>query len=141
MMLVGKVCSTVCCTVLCRWWRRRDSRLACSATPAPGWTRFAAPSPITSASVVTISKYRIAFPPIRPMVLMLPVPAIPTTKVAKMSGAMIDLIRRRKMVPNRPSSFAGPGNAAPNATPATSAIRIQAVSDDASLSRFTSRPI
>ena len=98
--------------------------------------------------MVTISKYRIAFPPIRPMVLILPVPAIPTTKVAKMSGAMIDLIRRRKMVPSRPSSFAGPGNAAPNATPATRAIRIQAVRDvplhlspHLSFSRSTSKNI
>ena len=42
---------------------------------------------------------------------------------------MIDLISRRKMVPSRPSSFAGPGKNAPNAMPATSAIRIQVVSD------------
>src|SRR5580704_12169526 len=70
------------------------------------------------------------------MVLMLPVPAIPTTKVANSSGAMMDLIKRRKMVPSRPNSFASPGNAAPKATPATSAIRIQTVSDG----RFISRP-
>src|SRR5579872_1682179 len=91
--------------------------------------RFAAPNPITSASVVTISKYRIALPPIRPIVLMLPVPAIPTTNVANIRGAMMDLIKRRKTVPSRPNSFAGPGNAAPNAMPANSAIRIQTVSD------------
>src|SRR5512146_1528499 len=70
------------------------------------------------------------------MVLMLPVPATPTTNVAKMSGAMIDLIRRRKMVPSRPNSLAGPGNAAPNAVPATSPIRIQRVSEW----RFTVHP-
>ena len=34
----------------------------------------------------------------RPMVLMLPVPAMPTTSVAKISGAMMDLISRRKIV-------------------------------------------
>ena len=33
------------------------------------------------------------------MVLMLPVPAMPTTSVPNSSGAMMDLIRRRKMVP------------------------------------------
>jgi hypothetical protein len=70
------------------------------------------------------------------MLLMLPVPAIPTTNVATSSGAMMDLISLRKIVPSRPNSFAGPGNTAPKAIPATSAIRIQTLSDG----RFTAHP-
>ena len=76
---------------------------------------------------VTISKYKIALAPILPMVWTLPVPAIPTTNVANNNGAMIVLIKRRNMVPSSPSSLAGPGNIAPNAMPATRAIRIQVV--------------
>ena len=59
--------------------------------------------------VVTISKYRIALPPMRPMVLTLPVPAMPHTSVPNSSGAMIDLISRRKMVAQQAQSFGGPG--------------------------------
>src|SRR6266567_4329032 len=65
----------------------------------------------------------------RPMVLMLPDPAMPATSVANVSGAMIDLIRRRKIVPSRRISLAGPGNSAPKAMPATSEIRIHVVSE------------
>ncbi len=92
---------------------------------------------MNSAMVVTTSKYRIALPPMRPMVLMLPVPAIPTTSVPNKSGAMMDLIMRRKIVPSSAIFCAGSGKNAPKATPATSAIRIQAVSDGF----FTGRPI
>ena len=38
-----------------------------------------------------------ALAPIRPTVFESPMPARPTTRVAKTSGAMIILIRRRKM--------------------------------------------
>ena len=48
-----------------------------------------------SAMVVAISKYTIAFRPIRPIAFRSPVPAMPTTSVAKISGAMIILIMRR----------------------------------------------
>ena len=67
------------------------------ATFAPGFVRFTIPSPMNSAMVVTISKYRIAFAPMRPTFFRSPPPAMPTTRVEKMSGAMIDLIRLRKM--------------------------------------------
>ena len=65
----------------------------------------------------------------RPMVLMLPAPAIPETRVANSSGAMIDLISRRKIVPRIAEAFAGPGKKAPNATPATSPMMIHVVRD------------
>ena len=80
-----------------------------SCTPTPGLTRFTAPKPTNSATVVTTSKYRIALPPMRPMVLTLPVPAMPTTSVANSSGAMIDLIMRRKMVPSSAHFLRGSG--------------------------------
>jgi len=73
----------------------------------------------------------------RPMVLTLPVPAMPATSVPNNNGAMIDLIRRRKIVPSRPIFTAGAGKATPNAMPATSAIRIQVVRDG----RFICHPI
>src|SRR6266850_5147890 len=65
----------------------------------------------------------------RPIVFTLPVPAMPHTKVANVNGAMIDLIRRKKIVPSSLSFSAAAGKAAPNTMPATSAIRIQVVSD------------
>ena len=40
----------------------------------------------------------IAFTPMRPIALTLPVLAIPATSVPNSSGAMIDLISRRKML-------------------------------------------
>ncbi len=54
--------------------------------------------------VVTISKYRIALPPIRPMVLTLPVLAIPLTRVPNSNCAMaLDFVTQscRKISPNR----------------------------------------
>jgi len=42
---------------------------------------------MNSAAVVTISKYRIALPPMRPMVLRLPVPAMPATSVPEQQKA------------------------------------------------------
>src|SRR5262245_14160941 len=65
----------------------------------------------------------------RPMVLIFPAPAMPTTSVANASGAMIDLIRRRKIWPSRRISLPAVGKIAPNAMPATSATRIQVVSE------------
>ena len=62
-------------------------------------------------------------------VFTLPVLAMPTTSVPNSSGAMIDLIIRRKIVPSNPSSLACAGATAPNTMPPTRAIRIHVVSD------------
>src|SRR3989442_15680222 len=73
----------------------------------------------------------------RPMVLMLPVEAIPETRVANSNGAMIDLINRRKIAPSTLSCFAGPGSSVPNTIPATRPIMIQVVSDGFFIGRPT----
>ena len=69
--------------------------------------------------------------PMRPMVLTLPVPAMPYTSVPKISGAMMDLIRRRKTLDSAAIHAALPtfGKTAPNATPNSMAMKIHAVSD------------
>ena len=58
-----------------------------------------------------------------------PWPAMPTTRVAKMSGAISDLIIRRKMVESGLSSWENSGNAQPTSVPRTIAIRIHCVSE------------
>src|SRR6185312_4635473 len=70
-----------------------------------------------------------ALPPILPIVLTLPAPAMPDTRVPNSRGAMIDLIRRRKMVPRIASATPCFGNAAPKPTPANKATMIQVVRD------------
>jgi hypothetical protein len=64
------------------------------------------------------------------MVLTLPAPAMPYTRVPKSSGAMIALISRRKIAPRTAALFAGPGNKAPKAIPPTSPIMIQDVREN-----------
>src|SRR4051795_7328357 len=63
----------------------------------------------------------------RPMVFTLPAPAMPETRVPKRSGAMIDLMRRRKIVPRIARPTACFGKTAPKAIPATRAIIIHVV--------------
>src|SRR5262245_15797321 len=58
-----------------------------------------------------------------------PWPAIPTTSVAKMSGAISDLIIRRKMVERGLSCCDASGNAHPTSVPTTIANRIHWVSE------------
>ena len=68
-------------------------------TPTPGCTRFPASSPIASAIVVITQKYPSDLSARRPMRLRSsPWPAMPITRVPKMSGTTIDLIIRRKSV-------------------------------------------
>ena len=50
-----------------------------------------------------------ALPPTRPTVAISPILAMPTTNVEKTKGAMIILIKRKKMVGNRPVSSEKPG--------------------------------
>src|SRR6478672_9462029 len=65
----------------------------------------------------------------RPICLMLPVPAIPYTSVPNSSGAMMDLIRRRNIVLTIPNRVAIPGAATPSAIPAAMPRKIQPVRD------------
>ena len=72
-----------------------------------------------------------------------PWPAMPTTSVAKMSGAISDLIIRRKMVESGLSCWDASGNAQPTSMPTTIEIRIHCVSDrlrrKVSMKEFTTK--
>ncbi len=70
-----------------------------------------------------------AFSPMRPMVFTLPEPAIPYTSVPKINGAMMDLIRRRKMLLSGASFTATCGAVSPSAMPAAMPMKIQTVSE------------
>ena len=60
--------------------------------PAPGCTRLTIVSPTISAMLLTISKYSSARPPVLPTFFMSSMPAMPTTTVQKMIGAIIILM-------------------------------------------------
>ena len=109
-------------------------------TPSPGRIRFTAAKPITSAIVVTISKYTIERSASFPTRFMSsPCPAIPTTSVEKMSGTINSLIMRRKIVDSTLSDAAwkigagwpgtASGKASPMRTPKTIEMKIQCVSE------------
>ena len=63
----------------------------------PGWSRLAKSSPRSREQKEAQTNQPRALPPMRPTVLVSPMPARPATRVAKTRGAMIILIRRRKM--------------------------------------------
>ena len=77
-----------------------SSELASMFMPAPGCTRLMITRPTTSAIVLTISKYSSARPPVLPTFFMSSMPAMPTTTVQKMIGAMIILISLMKPSPS-----------------------------------------
>ena len=56
--------------------------------------------PMSKASVDTVSKYSRALPPTRPTFFMSSIPAIPVTKVQKMTRVMIMVIKRMKASPS-----------------------------------------
>src|SRR5881628_220937 len=66
--------------------------------PWPGCTTLMTTRPTTSAMLLTISKYSSARPPVLPTFFMSSIPAMPTTTVQKMIGAMIILISLMKMI-------------------------------------------
>lgn len=72
-------------------WGSGRSRLA------PGCRRLTSTSPSSSETSEAVTNHSIALPPIRPTAPTSPIWATPTTRVEKTSGAMIILIRRRKM--------------------------------------------
>src|SRR6266404_3041430 len=69
-----------------------------------------------------------AFAPIRPTFFRSPPPAIPTTRVEKISGAMIDLIRLRKMSRRKKILLPQSGLSQPMIPPNTNPITIWVVS-------------
>ena len=99
------------------------------ATPTPGWMTFTNTRPTTNARVVRISKYTIALAPMRPIALMSPAPAMPCTSVAKISGAMIDLIIRRKTLLKMAIPCPASGKNWPTRIPATRPMTIQLVNE------------
>ncbi len=68
--------------------------------PAPGRTKSTISSPITSAKVVRISKYKSAIAPVLPTFFMLSMPEMPSTTVQKMMGAIIILMSLMNPLPN-----------------------------------------
>ena len=96
-------------------------------TPTPAFPIFIASSPINSAIVDTISKYKSDFHPILPICLISACPAIPTTRVEKRSGAIMVFIIRRKMSLKTWSFFATSGTSYPNSAPAIIHTRIHVV--------------
>src|ERR1700704_408025 len=65
----------------------------------------------------------------RPTFRNAPAPAIPTTMVEKTSGAMIDLIRLRKMSRRKKTAFPQSGRNQPTVAPTIKPIMICTVSD------------
>src|SRR6516165_608661 len=64
---------------------------------SPGRRMLTMIKPSSKDTNEALTNHNIALPPIRPTDLVSPICATPTTKVVKTSGAMIILIRRRKM--------------------------------------------
>ena len=67
------------------------------ASPAPGWKRLAAISPRESETTEAVRNQPMDRAATRPTERVSPKLAMPETMVAKTSGAMIILIKRRKM--------------------------------------------
>src|SRR5215217_2054662 len=68
--------------------------------PAPGCTRLTMIRPMMSEMVLTTSKYSNARPPVLPTFFMSSMPAMPTTTVQKMIGAISILISLMKPSPS-----------------------------------------
>ncbi len=77
--------------------------------------------------VVTISKKMMERSPSRPTWRKLECPAMPTTSVANSSGAMIVLIKRRKMSASTRRCVAALGKSCPISAPNTMAMKIHAL--------------
>ena len=77
-----------------------SSVLASMFMPVPGCTMLMITRPTTSAMLLTISKYSSASPPVLPTFFMSSMPAMPTTTVQKMIGAMIILMSLMKPSPS-----------------------------------------
>ena len=90
--------------------------------PAPGATTLTTIRPMTSASVVTTSKYTSAKAPALPTAFVPAAPAMPTTTVQKMTGAMIILTSLMNPSPSGFIAMPASGQKCPSTTPMTVAI-------------------
>src|SRR5574343_1443287 len=77
-----------------------SSVLGSTFMPTPGCQTLTTTKPMISAIVLTTSKYRTANPPFLPTFFISSMPAMPTTMVQKMIGAMIILISLMKASPS-----------------------------------------
>ena len=114
----------------------RGAAASCSAcavggslTPTPALLTLMAAKPMNSATVVTTSKYTSALIPIRPIFFRSAWPAMPTTSVPNSSGAMMVLIRRRKIRLSTRSLTANAGQSWPISAPTTMLTRMAVVSE------------
>ncbi len=85
--------------------------------PLPGRITLATASPITSATVLMISKYSSARPPVLPTFLMSSTPATPITTVQKITGAINILMSLMKPTPSGSIKTPKFGRNAPSRTP------------------------
>jgi len=85
------------CRPQCPWYPATRGLHACRNA---GCNKLTTTRPMMSATVDTTSKYRSARPPVLPTFFMSSMPAIPTTTVQKMMGAMIILINLMKASPS-----------------------------------------
>ena len=90
--------------------------------PAPGWNTKASTRPITSAMVVSTSKYTSALMPTRPTRFRSPAPAMPCTTTQNTSTGMIILISLMKPSPKGLSLTANSGENSPTRMPTASAM-------------------
>ena len=97
--------------------------------PTPGCSTLMITSPTTSASELTTSKYKSARPPVLPTFFMSSMPAMPTTTVQKMIGAMIILINLMKPSPSGFIASPVAGAKWPSSTPITMAVITWTYSD------------
>ncbi len=136
-MLAGKTCWSSEAKVVGVAGIAASAAVLARAMPSPGRTTFTITKPSRSASVVAISKYRIALPKMRPMAFRSRTPPIPTTSVERISGAMITRIRRRNTSLTGASCLAKSGVYTPRAMPSAIPMKIHAVRE----SFFIVRPI
>ena len=116
--------------MVCLWVGSSSRCSTCGNTiPTPALEKLIAARPIKRASVVTTSKYKMLFQPMRPTCLMLLCPAMPYTKVPKRRGAIMHLIKRRNNCESTLRFWEKRGKSIPISTPITILIRMVVVSE------------
>ena len=95
----------------------------------PGLEAATDSQPSSSATVPPISKYKTDFQPSRPRSRIEPAPATARIKTPTSTGAMIERIRRRKIVLRNSIRPVCSGAAKPKAAPPAAASSIQLVSE------------
>ena len=123
------------------WAMAWVSSVAGSAlTPTPGLSTFTTSSPMSSANVVTSSKYTSARPPALPTSRSFAIPAMPVTTVQKMIGAMSSRMSFMKPSPRGFRLCARCGQKMPSSTPAAMATSTCKYSVRQTPARRISRP-